>query len=241
MVDSVSQVNSMQTNTSKASLDLKKPQTYSVQYSVPNNMERDTVVLNNKPKKNKISGTQIAGIAFGAVSAGFMAIIAGSILKSSIAAKSNAKKALETINKSKLPQEIKAKLFEELNKAKYSFGDSSGSMNYIQEVLKLENCFKKPDVNVVDIKKAKEILDGKIVGLDNVKNQVIDFLKVRNFQIKNGTYSSNKLILALDGPPGTGKTSIAEAIAEAIGTSFESIPLSGVSEANQIIDRKRHV
>lgn len=204
---------------------------------------KDEVVLSNnsvsKPvhKKTPMNKAQVVGLAVAALGAAGSIVIAGIFVKTSGVFGAN--KLLKEIKKADLPAEIKTKLLEEYAKLKNSFGDSTGSKNYIREVLKMSKCFKKPEPKIVDIARAKEILDKKIVGLDEVKAQVIDYLKIRNYHIKNGTNQANKLVLCLDGPPGVGKTTIAEAIAEAMEAPFERIGLSGIDKATQIVGGER--
>ena len=71
---------------------------------------------------------------------------------------------------------------------------------------------------------AQEILDRDHYGLKKVKERVLEFLAVRNLTEAKGTSP----IICLIGPPGTGKTSIAHSIAEALNKKYVRISLGGV-------------
>lgn len=75
---------------------------------------------------------------------------------------------------------------------------------------------------IVDMKK---IMDNKIYGLDIVKEQI---LCIMNNRLRNP--SKHNIPIAMEGPPGTGKTVLAKCIADALGLPFEHISLAGVSD-----------
>lgn len=77
-----------------------------------------------------------------------------------------------------------------------------------------------------DIKTAEEILNKEIYGLDEVKRQVLEFIAT---QITTSSAVGN--VLLLDGPPGIGKTSIADAIATALHRKSYSIKMPAYSSA----------
>lgn len=79
--------------------------------------------------------------------------------------------------------------------------------------------------DVFDVTKAKGVLDRDHSGLEAVKERVLEYLAVRK---KTG--STKGSILLFVGPPGVGKTSIASAIAEALGRKFVRISLGGIHD-----------
>ena len=77
----------------------------------------------------------------------------------------------------------------------------------------------------LNIPQARQILDKDHFGLEKVKERVLEFLALRK---KTG--SKKGAIIAFTGPPGVGKTSIAAAIAEALGRRFVRLSLGGVHD-----------
>ncbi|WP_408633493.1 endopeptidase La [Mycoplasmopsis felifaucium] len=134
---------------------------------------------------------------------------------------------------------------------------------YINQIKKLP--WRKVEVETLDIKKAREILDKNHYGLKEVKERIIEYLSlIINHKNINKTGSEKDLInidnksqidlslfkedknqkiqkkfnnvpiLTLVGPPGTGKTSLARAIAEALNKSYVKISLGGVHDEAEI-------
>lgn len=102
------------------------------------------------------------------------------------------------------------------------------SQKRINDILSLANLDKaKPEeINLLD---AMKLMEKKIVGMDEVKEEILDFLIEQNYNLRNGIKPKKPLVLCLDGPAGTGKTTISEVIAEAMGMHYKKIPLNGAS------------
>jgi ATP-dependent Lon protease len=81
----------------------------------------------------------------------------------------------------------------------------------------------------LDLGKVESVLDKRHFGVAEVKQRVLEYLAVA--QLKGQLAGP---ILCLAGPPGTGKTSIARSIAEALGRRFINITLGGVSDESEI-------
>lgn len=88
---------------------------------------------------------------------------------------------------------------------------------------------RSPDI--LDLKHAQEILNKNHYGLDEVKNRILEYLAVlRLGQQKQKENISRAPILCLIGLVGTGKTTLAYSIAEAMGRKFERIPFGGLGD-----------
>jgi ATP-dependent Lon protease len=85
-----------------------------------------------------------------------------------------------------------------------------------------------------DIKDARKILDRDHYGLDDVKDTILEFIAVGKLK---GSVQGK--IICLSGPPGTGKTSIAKSIAEALGREFYRFSVGGLSNVSEIKGHRR--
>jgi ATP-dependent Lon protease len=88
----------------------------------------------------------------------------------------------------------------------------------------------------------REVLDADHAGLDDVKKRITEFIAVRKLRQERGVEDdsrANGAILTLVGPPGTGKTSIGESIARALGREFVRISLGGLHDEAEIRGHRR--
>lgn len=136
----------------------------------------------------------------------------------------------EKMEKRSLPKEVVEKLEEELGRlSRLSIHSQEYGVvqNYIETVLALPWDIAT-DENA-DIKSAKEILDRDHYGLDKVKERILEYLAVKC--LAEDTKGS---IICLAGPPGTGKTSIARSLAEALGRKYVRVSLGGIQNEAEI-------
>ncbi|KKM78577.1 hypothetical protein LCGC14_1358580 [marine sediment metagenome] len=87
----------------------------------------------------------------------------------------------------------------------------------------------------LDIDRAEETLDADHYGLDKVKQRILDFLAVRKLRAGE----TRGPILCFVGPPGTGKTSLGQSIARALGRKFIRMSLGGIRDEADIRGHRR--
>ena len=140
------------------------------------------------------------------------------------------KKYRKQLEQRTLPTEVSEKLEEEFSKLNktHQYSQEYGVIqNYIETVISLP--WDKKSDDCLDIKKAEKILNRDHYGLEKVKERILEYIAVKKL---SGEPKSN--ILCLVGPPGTGKTSIAHSLAEALGREYVRISLGGVHNEAEI-------
>jgi len=92
--------------------------------------------------------------------------------------------------------------------------------------------WNKKTNDILDINKAKELLDKNHYGLEKIKARILEYLSILIIQKqKMSDNTSRAPILFFVGLAGTGKTTLAISIAEALGKKFVRIPFGGLSSA----------
>lgn len=139
------------------------------------------------------------------------------------------------VKKNNLPKqaaEVATKEIDRLAKMAPFSPESTVSRTFLDWLVNMPWDISTTDV--LDIDKAKEILDEDHYGLEKVKERILEYLAVRQL-----TKSLRGPVLCFVGPPGTGKTSIAKSIARAIGRKFIRMSLGGVRDESEIRGHRR--
>ncbi|MGL5800337.1 MAG: endopeptidase La, partial [Plesiomonas sp.] len=141
----------------------------------------------------------------------------------------------QKIEAAKMPKEAREKTEAELQKLKMMSPMSAEATvvrGYIDWMLQVP--WHQRSKVKKDIAKAQEILDQDHYGLDRVKERILEYLAVQS--------RINKIkgpILCLVGPPGVGKTSLGQSIAQATGRKYVRMALGGVRDEAEIRGHRR--
>jgi ATP-dependent Lon protease len=141
----------------------------------------------------------------------------------------------EKIQKAKMPEEVERAALKELDRlARMPAAAAEHSMlrTYLDWLVDLPWSVRTDDV--IDIRKARGILDEDHHDLEKIKKRILEFLAVR--QLKSGIRGP---ILCFVGPPGVGKTSLGMSIARALGRKFVRMSLGGVHDEAEIRGHRR--
>lgn len=143
---------------------------------------------------------------------------------------------LKRIDEAKLPEKVGQEARRETERMRMLSPASSEYQvvrTYLDWVLSLP--WNKSTQSEIDLTKVQEALDSRHYGLDEAKERIIEFLAVR--KLRGG--DPHGPILCFVGPPGTGKTSLGEAIGTAIGRQFYRISVGGVRDEAEIRGHRR--
>jgi len=139
------------------------------------------------------------------------------------------------IKEKQMPKHIEEKALYELSRYETlpsSSGESGVIRTYLDFLIELPWHEKSDDET--DINKAEETLEETHYGLEKVKERIIEYLAVKLLTGKNP-----QTILCLVGPPGVGKTSLAQSIATALNRKFVKQSLGGIKDESEIRGHRR--
>ena len=139
------------------------------------------------------------------------------------------------INKCKMNKEADKEARKALNRMKQE-GQNSPEYGQLYNYLDFMTSvpWKKQRFKNIDLNKAQEVLDADHYGLKKVKDRILEQIAVMNL---NKTQSGS--ILLFVGAPGTGKTSIGQSIAKALGRKYVRVALGGVRDEAEIRGHRR--
>lgn len=142
---------------------------------------------------------------------------------------------LRRINEAGMPEEAHAKAIAEakrLDRAPLTSPEGVVMRNYLDLLVELP--WAKTASERLELAEAKETLERDHFGLEKVKERILDGLAVRKLRP-----SAKGPILCFVGPPGVGKTSVAQSIAAATGRPFARIALGGVRDEAELRGHRR--
>ena len=141
----------------------------------------------------------------------------------------------EQIAKNQLPEEagkIARKELERLHQIPFSAAEYTVSRNYVDWLINLP--WAKSTDDKLDLTDAARILDEQHFGLSKVKDRLLEYLAVIKLKRK-----LKGPILCLVGPPGVGKTSLGQSVADALGRKLGRISLGGMRDEAEIRGHRR--
>lgn len=140
----------------------------------------------------------------------------------------------QKIEEAHLPEDVKSKLQDEVLRLELTLKNTQFSVeidrqiSYINFICDLP--WSKTVTEVLDLHRAKEILDKNHYGLAPLKERILEYLSIMILNKKQGKIA-HQPVLAFVGLVGSGKTSIAYSIAEALGRPLIRIPFGGLGSA----------
>jgi ATP-dependent Lon protease len=141
----------------------------------------------------------------------------------------------ERLQKAEPPQEVIAQAERELKRLDFippASPEYSVIVSYIEIIADLP--WNKLSEDHIDLDQAQQILDRDHYDLEKVKRRLIEYLAVRKLNPKG-----HGPILCFLGPPGVGKTSLGQSIADALGRKFVRISLGGMRDEAEIRGHRR--
>ena len=135
----------------------------------------------------------------------------------------------EKVRNNPYPEHIKKRILAEVNKLESSSNSNEYSMSktYIDWLIDLPYWQKTEDVN--SLVEVENVLNKNHYGLEKVKERIVEYLAVR-MKSKNAKGS----VICLVGPPGVGKTSLAQSIASALNKKFVKVSLGGMRDEAEL-------
>lgn len=134
------------------------------------------------------------------------------------------------ISQSQIPEDLKEKLLN-LIKSPGTGAEFEKLVSFIDFSLSLP--FNKASTDILDLNRAKQILDKNHYGLTAVKDRILEYLSVLILHQQKATKAAfHAPILLFVGLVGTGKTSLAYSVAESLGRKIIRVPFGGLGDAS---------
>lgn len=141
-----------------------------------------------------------------------------------------------------LPADVREKLQDELMRTQallknnLAGPETDRQISYINFICELP--WEKSSQDILDIKRARQILDKNHHGMETIKERILEYLSVI-ILTNQSKVKAHQPVLAFVGLAGSGKTTIAYSIAEALGRQIIRIPFGGLGSALQLRGESR--
>lgn len=146
----------------------------------------------------------------------------------------------QRLKQANLPDYVKKVTTKEIQKLRRTpsfMSDYAITRSYLELIAELP--WNEHTVELIDLKKSRRDLDNDHYGMQKLKERVLQYLAVRKLKQNSNNGRHSQPILMFVGPPGTGKTSIAQSIANSLGRKFHRISLGGVADQSAIRGHRR--
>jgi ATP-dependent Lon protease len=144
------------------------------------------------------------------------------------------------IAESEMPEDARAEAERELGRLERQPDGAEAGMirTYLEWMLSIPWGTRSEEH--LEVAEAREVLDADHAGLDEVKERILEYLAVRRLRRDRGLDEGRGgVILTLAGPPGTGKTSLGQSVARALGREFTRVSLGGIRDEAEIRGHRR--
>jgi len=139
------------------------------------------------------------------------------------------------VTKAGMPTDVKTEADKQIRRLESMHAESAEASvvrTYIDWLVDLP--WQTSSEELLDLERARKILDDDHYDLEHIKDRLLDYLAVR--KLRGGAQGP---ILCFLGPPGVGKTSLGRSIARALGRKFVRISLGGVRDEAEIRGHRR--
>lgn len=134
-------------------------------------------------------------------------------------------------------RKVTTKEMQKLRRTPSFMSDYAITRSYLELIAELP--WNEHTIELIDLKKSRRDLDNDHYGMQKLKERVLQYLAVRKLKQNSNNGRHSQPILMFVGPPGTGKTSIAQSIANSLGRKFHRISLGGVADQSAIRGHRR--
>lgn len=148
----------------------------------------------------------------------------------------------QALHQKDLPTDLKERLSADLDRVEKAIRATGFKLEYDRELEYLSFIlslpFNESSQDILDLKRAREILESRHYGLAPVKERILEYLSVLILNSKRSQQLRSS-VLAFVGLVGSGKTSLAYSIAESLGRKLIRIPFGGLGSVWELRGESR--